>query len=674
MEEQSGHYRLGYRPDIEGLRAVAILLVVAAHAGVPVLRGGFVGVDVFYILSGYLITGLLVQEVETTGRIRFGTFYIRRLRRLLPALLLMVAVTCVVAQLVMPPSRLPLQASSASTAVLWLSNFQFAFWKWNYFAPPIDATLFVHTWSLGVEEQFYLIWPLLVALVAGAWKRSPCTPNMARLKWLFIGIFVASYLLALYWTRRSPMYAFYLMPPRAWQFALGAGVFLLVGSPAFRADSAIQGSAWLLPAGWIGLAMILLAARIIEPLAPYPGTWSLLPSFGAALALAAGTSRSSMSVHHMLSWRPMQALGRVSYSWYLWHWPVLILGAMVVDATNGLNQLLLVLFSLMLALLSYHFFETPIRHQRQIVAKPRLAIIVALAMMIIASAALHGWLDVSQKHLQTAPELKRFAAAKKDSPGLGGMGCYPSTTSSEVRICSFGRRQAKHTAVILGDSKAAHWVPAYRQVFNKPDWRLLVVIKLSCPMVDAPFVALGLRREFTECADWREKAVRQVAALRPDVAILSEDVAYPFTQRQWVSGTQHVLQALAPDVHRIYLMRPTPELPFDGRLCAEPRSRLYHALVGESRCSSGAHTAHFDEVGEWLRMAAAPFHDVQIVDMTNSVCPGGVCRAEVNGVIVFRDSGHMSATFSRSLAPALAAALESENRRAPKANAQPRSP
>lgn len=281
-------YRLGYRPDVEGLRAVAILLVVAAHANVAWLAGGYVGVDVFYVLSGYLITGLLVQEATTNGRIRFAVFYGRRLRRLLPTLLLMLAVTCGLALLLMPPSELAAQAASASSAVLWLSNFHFATWNVGYFAPAAKTNLFLHTWSLGVEEQFYLVWPLLVMLATGAFKRSPFALGTARLKWLFGGIFVGSFALCLLLTWRAPQFAFYMMPTRAWQFALGALVFLAAGSPEFRPTSGLPRFHWLRHLGWTGLAMILFTAIWINDNVPYPGTWALLPTFGAALVLAAG--------------------------------------------------------------------------------------------------------------------------------------------------------------------------------------------------------------------------------------------------------------------------------------------------------------------------------------------------------------------------------------------------
>src|SRR6185437_6468692 len=658
MGSTAGKFRLGYRADIEGLRAVAILLVVAVHSGVQWLPGGFVGVDVFYILSGYLITGLLVQESVTTGRLRFANFYARRLRRLLPALLLMLAVTCVLANMLMPPTELPGQASNAASAALWLSNFQFAFWNLDYFAPASDTALFLHTWSLGVEEQFYLVWPLLVVIAMAAWKYAKQPPTTRRLKWLFGGIFIVSFVLSCYWTKTSPLFAFYLMPARAWQFALGALVFVSVGSPEFRMNSAGRRFFWFGPIGWIGLAMILLAALFIHPTTPYPGTWALVPSFGAALVLGAGGYNATMGVGRMLSWPPMQALGRVSYSWYLWHWPILLLGATLVDMNNGWARLLLVLVSLLIAAVSYHLFETPIRQNRRLVAKPGLTVAAALAVMVGAALLFRGWQTEASRFAHT-PELARFVAARSDKAAVYSMDCWGSYKTTSVQICTFGDPKAKQTAVLVGDSKALQWFPALRQIFDKPGWRFLVVTKSACPMVDAPYVELSLRREYTACTEWRRDAVRKIASLRPDVVVLGESFGYPLTQEQWVAGTRRILQTLTSQTRSIYLMHPTPELPVNGPLCLEPRSWLYAALVSKSHCSGNAHSPRFDEVGRWLQAATDSFQNVRIVDMTASICPDGRCRAEIGSNIVFSDAGHMTATFARSLEPALFEALRS---------------
>ncbi|MGH8183862.1 MAG: SGNH hydrolase domain-containing protein, partial [Rhodanobacteraceae bacterium] len=330
----------------------------------------------------------------------------------------------------------------------------------------------------------------------------------------------------------------------------------------------------------------------------------------------------------------------------------------------GWNRLLLVVVSLLIAAVSYHFFETPIRHNRKLVAKPRWAVVAALMIMVVGVLLLRGWQAEAKKFAQTQA-LARFVAAQHDEAVAYAMGCFGSYQSTKVQICTFGDSRATHTAVLLGDSKAMQWLPAYRRIFDKPGWRLLAVTKSACPMVDAPYIALPLHREYTECARWRRDAVRKVASLRPDIVVVSESFSYPFTKEQWTAGTRQVLKALSNNTQRIYLMRPTPELPVNGPLCAEPRGRLYDALVSKSHCTGNAHTARFDNVGRWLKATAAPVQDVQFVDMTNSVCPGGVCRAELDSRIVFSDRGHMTATFARTLAPALATALETGRQHTP---------
>jgi peptidoglycan/LPS O-acetylase OafA/YrhL len=655
MGTQNGGFRLGYRGDVEGLRGIAILLVIAAHAKVTWLQGGFVGVDIFYILSGYLITGLLVQEAAATGRMRFANFYARRFRRLLPALFLMLAITCLAAKFLIPPTELPRQISNATSAALWLSNFQFAFWNMGYFEPSSDTALFLHTWSLGVEEQFYLVWPLLVVLVLGAWKGAKSAARLAWLKWLFAGIFLISFALSLYWTWQSPLFAFYLMPSRAWQFALGGIVFLAVGSPAFKVSTAFANAAWLRPAGWLGLAMIVVAGVLIQPAAPYPGTWALVPSFGAALVLVAGAQQRSLVAKFLSLW-PLQALGRVSYSWYLWHWPVLVLGATLVDMNSGWNRMLLVVLSLLIAAASYHFFETPIRHNRKLVARPRAAVVSALVIIAAAVVPLRVW-QVQAEGFAHTPSMAAFAAAQNDKASVYAMGCSGRYGSAKVLICSFGDPHAAHTIVLLGDSKAAQWTPAFRQVFTQLGWRLLVITKSACPMVDATYIAAPFNPGYVECEQWRKGALRQVTSMRPDIAVLSESYNYPFTKDQWVAGTQNVLTTLAGTADRIYLMRPTPELPVNGPLCLEPRGALYAALISKPRCSGVAHVERFENISHWLESAASSFPNAKFVDMTQSVCPDTVCHAELNNIIVFSDSGHMTGTFARTLAPALAQAL-----------------
>lgn len=652
MTKPQHSYRLGYRGDIEGLRAVAIALVVAAHAGVTWLAGGFVGVDVFFVLSGYLITGLLVQEIRSTGKLGFAAFYARRLRRLLPALLLMMGVTCLLGWLLVAPSQQADQATAAASAALWLSNFHFALSNLDYFSPGAETSLFLHTWSLGVEEQFYLVWPLLLVLAMGAWAGAAKARSSSRLKLAMLAVFVLSLLLCLWWTQTAPRLAFYMMPSRAWQFALGALVFLYCGAPAAagsatpRAGESQRGRAVL---GWLGLAMIIAAALLLNGRMPYPGAWALLPAFGAAGVLVAGARAADTGVARLLSLQPMQAIGRVSYAWYLWHWPVLLLGATVVDMHNPWARLGLVILSLAIAVLSYHWLETPIRRNASLVARPRMATFAAVALMFAAGMLAIYWHN-DAAYRMTQPEQLRYVKVRSDAPIIYRMGCDDWYHSATVEVCAFGPTDASHTAVAIGDSIALQWFPTFAEVFNKPGWRLLVLTKSSCPMVAAPLFYPRIGRQYTECAQWRRDALRRVAAIKPDIVILGSTYTYDLSKREWVGGTAKVLQTISAAIGHVYVLRATPTLPFDGPACLAPRSALYAALTGKSACTGPARTAHSNEVYVWLQQAASGFANASVIDMTDAVCPDGRCRAQQHGMIVYRDSQHMTATFARSLA------------------------
>jgi hypothetical protein len=233
------------------------------------------------------------------------------------------------------------------------------------------------------------------------------------------------------------------------------------------------------------------------------------------------------------------------------------------------------------------------------------------------------------------------------------MGCDDWYQSSEVRICAFGPADATHTAVAIGDSVGLQWFPALAAVFEKPDWRLLVITKSSCPMVDETIFYARIGRDYTECSKWRSDAIATVAALAPDIVILGSSLAYELDQRQWQEGTARVLEPLTKAANRVYVLRPTPLLPFDGPSCLAPRGRLLAALA-PTDCSAPAHDSRGDDVRRWLDDAVQRFPNAALVDMNDVVCPGERCRAEQRGAIVYRDAQHLTAEFAGSLAGELA--------------------
>jgi peptidoglycan/LPS O-acetylase OafA/YrhL len=653
MGIQEAEYRLGYRADIEGLRALAILLVVGAHAAVPGFSGGFVGVDVFFVLSGFLITGLLLQEVAKTGQLSFAAFYIRRLRRLLPALIVMLMGSGALAALVLGPNAQMPQALAGASAMAWLSNVHFALQKLDYFAPGTETNIFLHTWSLGVEEQFYLIWPALIYVIF----RGRDARDLGRLRVAMVLVAVVSLAACIWATHRYPQMAFYMMPLRAWQFSLGALVWLEFRERRRRFASGSTGQAAMAMLGWGGLAMVLGAGCLLDANKPYPGLWALLPTVGAALVIASGSGGKTGVLQRLLSLAPLQAVGRVSYSWYLWHWPALLLGFALTGSHAPVYRLAYVMVSLMLAVASYQFIESPIRHQRWWMVHQRAATYTVVAIVAFSIVGMLRWYAYAGSVILT-PAQQRIAAAHGDAPIIYAMGCDDWYRSDQVKPCVFGNAQATHTVVLMGDSIAGQWFPAVSKVFDRPDWRLLVLTKSSCPMVDESFFYARIGRIYTECSSWRKAILDGIVQIKPDIVLMASSDLAPFSDRQWESGTARVLQHLSSSGAQVYLLRATPHLPFDGPDClAEHALRPQWMSTGQS-CSAPNKDGHADEVYADLQKAASPFKSVHVLDMNDHICLGGICRAQHEGIVVFRDSQHMTAAFAASLASELTDRLQ----------------
>jgi peptidoglycan/LPS O-acetylase OafA/YrhL len=655
---EAGSFRLGYRGDIEGLRAVAILLVIAAHAGVPWLAGGFVGVDVFFVLSGYLITGLLLQEIRETGSLRLWKFYTRRLRRLLPALLFMVICISLLAMILLAPFEQLNIVPAARAASVWVSNIYFAFTDFDYFAPAADENLFLHTWSLGVEEQFYLVWPVFLMLLLGAWHWQGAARNLGRLRFGMIATVSLCLLMSIYLTYNMPSWGFYLMPSRAWQFALGA-LALLWSTGNGRNVSNISSlrvsrrtSRILAIGGWAGISMILSSALLLHPNTAYPSGWALLPSAGAALVLLAGAAVNTASVTRVLSLPPMQWTGRISYSWYLWHWPILVLGGTLFTNGDEADIRLLVALSLGLAVFSYWAVESPIRRHKKLSAQPGFVLAASLMLMSVAVVFSTVW-QYTAVSWSESPEQRLYYELRADLPVIYPMGCDEWFYSPQVRICAFGDKDAAQTAVLMGDSIMGQWFPALSATYTKPGWRLLVLTKSSCPMVDAPFFYKRIGKEYTVCSRWRDDALAKLASIKPDVVFIGSASNYDFSKSQWIFGTRRVLSKITPVANDVFIIRATHKLLFDGPGCLARRDWQPAFLSIPGECSSESGSQRGTDVYAWLNEAAKGFDNVTVVDLNPLVCPGGRCYAEMDGEVVFRDSQHLSSGFSETLSEAL---------------------
>ena len=505
--------RLSYRPDIDGLRAIAVAIVVAFHAGVPGFSGGFVGVDVFFVISGYLITGLLVAELRETGSISLSRFYARRVRRLLPALALVLASTLVLGSVVLlavDGEQQDLAKSALAAALSWSNIF---FWLGsNYFSTQADLIALLHTWSLSVEEQYYLVWPTLLItlmLVAGKQWRSFTRLLLAAL--LLVGI--VAFAVSVHTTNTNPTAAFFLMPMRAWEFALGGG--LVLAAPAIaRWPTFVRASLFV-----IGVVMIGYATVAIDGGVAYPGTAALWPTLGTVALIAAGCGSAFAPVQGWLSSQGMVAIGQLSYSWYLWHWPLLSLARASDLGERYLPRDVTIAFvSLGLAWLTYRFVEHPIRSRQYPGFRATRTTLLSGAAMsaVVVGCALALGVVAQYSRAHPADRQARITAdAVHDRPPDTEV-CLEKQ-HARFRVLQHDKRcitrpSAPVDIVLWGDSHANHWFPLMRAASRELNMNVQEFTRAACPPL------LGVMpydegRIDHECEHFNQAAVAEIERL-----------------------------------------------------------------------------------------------------------------------------------------------------------------
>ena len=629
-----------FRPDIEGLRGIAVLLVVLAHAKLPGWSGGFVGVDIFFVISGYLITGLLDSEASRRGAIDYWAFYARRARRLAPALLVMLGLVSAFCLWALPGDLLPSQLQSSQWAALWLSNVYFAFADFDYFGAAAQDSLFLHTWSLGVEEQFYLVWPLLVAW---AWRRRP--GGMAWLAWLAAASLAASLLLM----PVDATSAYYLMPTRLWQLALGGLVYRLAQG---RASVHLQAHAnWL---GFAGAALLGTSLVLIDANVAYPGLWALLPALAAVALLAAGIG-GPHAVGRLLSATTLRLPGRISYSWYLWHWPLLTVGPLLgLWPLGGLESVALVLLSFLVGWMSFTWVEQPLR--RGVKGSPRTVVGVSVGASLLLAALLQ-WAAIATRPLPGAETFQQRVHSLVSIPRIyDDSRCDQMFYSAELVPCEVPAGDgSRGTLVLLGDSIGTHWTPALQVAARLRGMRLVVMTKSACAIVDEPFVYTAIHRRFTECEQWREAALAHIARTRPDMVVIGSASTYPFTPEQWREGSRRVLEALGQGTRDVVVLAPSPTLEFHAPGCVmrEGRVGASGVEVDPSDCTAPLAEVENLRVIEALRGAVEATPRAHLVYLNDLVCPDGTCRAMQPSGLAFRDTQHLNASFAESLGEAV---------------------
>lgn len=642
----------GFRTDIECLRGVAVLSVVLYHAFPNLLPGGYVGVDIFFVISGFLITGILLRDLARTGRISLLEFWARRSRRILPASSLVLVVTAIAAALTVSPLDLGTVYQDVIAAALYVVNWRLASQAVDYLAQGEATSLVLHYWSLSIEEQFYIVFPLVLAGVALAARRLAPGFAVSRLPVAMIATFwVVSLAYCIYLTGTDQPLAFFDTGARAWQLMTG-GLIAALSAPVARLRPPARLAFGTAGVGFIGWSLLMLSVET-----PYPGTAAMVPTLAAgAVIMARLEPRLGPRNVWSLAALPLSFAGRYSYAWYLWHWPVLSFGHAWLGTDGTAVTIALAILSLGLAVLTQHLVENPIRFHPALMASHARSL--AVGALLTASAAASGgavaWLAANAAIPLPGGDAIAVADLKDDVARSYADGCHLSFAKIEHPPCVYGRKDAEKTVMLFGDSHAAQWLPALDKAAERAGFRLVSRTKSSCPPFDLPVMDVKRRREYSVCRQWQADVMREIAAGKPAVVVmaayfdyyLGEAVIDPTldgnARRERLSDAiRNTVAEAQRHAGRVFVMKDTPRYGTTPLRCVLP---------GGGRVATGCSWPLDRQLGTFIPRLP-PGGPASVLDLNPAICPEARCEPILDGLVVMRDDHHLTARFSATLAP-----------------------
>ncbi|MER7607515.1 acyltransferase family protein [Nocardioides sp. NPDC127503] len=673
---QAGQPVRDKRLEIQALRTAAVLGVVLFHLWPGAIRGGYAGVDVFFVISGFLITSHLVREAAKPGGVRLGTFWARRIRRLLPAALLVLVCSAGATYVLVPEALWQQFLRETVAAAFYVENWQLSWAAVDYLAaedPPSPAQ---HYWSLSVEEQFYFIWPLLVVAVALLTRRRPKV-RLTVIRAVFLAVFVVSFVASVYVTATDGADAYFVTYARAWEFAVGGLIAVL---PLSLERVSGRWAPYAAVAGWLG---VLGALLLFNDSLPFPGWVALLPVVGTALVIWAGAPRGlglRVVGHPVVQW-----IGTVSYSLYLWHWPlVVVLPETGPVLGTWLREPLILLVTIGLAALTYRFVETPFRTGPILETTPRAFLFGVLGAALVAAVAvpgiLHGRNLVEESRAQAEalasgdtecfgaaalmegcrnPELDGVLLpapiARKDDTGQAYRCYLPEieTYAADARpeVCHLGSDDPDALRVALvGDSHGASLIPGLTRVAESSGWSVDTLVANGGGLL--PATAGDPRRAY------REALIEQLDQEAYDVVLVTQRRNPNLAAGEPNPAVDQLAQAWKPILERgtkIVALADNPYLTPEAATCLDEIETLADAGACEMTRQEAYATS--DPLAEAVRLAGP---GASLIDLSAAYCDEDRCPLVVGHVQVYRDRSHITATFSMTLAPYLVRAVEDE--------------
>ncbi|TAP45910.1 acyltransferase [Arthrobacter sp. S39] len=696
----------GTRKDIQALRALAVTLVVINHLWPESLPGGYVGVDVFFVISGYLISKHLLGELERSGRIKLGQFYSRRIKRLLPAATVVAVVALAASWLLLPFPRWLAIAQETMASVMYVENWVLAAKSVDYSAHNDAASTVQHYWSLSVEEQFYLVWPLLLVVLFKLASRHKLRGRRV-LGTGVAAVSIAAFAFCIWFTYASRSEAYFVTPARVWEFGVGALIAICAATLNDKTTRAVALKRRMVSgvAQWLGYGLIAVSAFAYGEQTFFPGIAAAVPVFGTLLVIASGPAAPIWSPNRLLSGRPVQFIGDVSYSLYLWHWPLIVLAPAALSRTPGaLDKLGVLILAVGLAYLSKKLIEDPGRTKLLVGAKPR-KVFIAMVVAVVVVCALAGTLLIGLGQAQRAEAGKLgdlagqpcygarsldpsngcpepFAAAQvanvgdNEAPWFDAPECKQSPDPIIVHDqkllseCDFAGGVADAPTVwLVGDSHAEQWKTAVYELAKLHKWKLKESLLGGCPFVDVKRVAfMGNPSAEPEiqrrCLEWGDQLTRRIMLDEPDMVFASsfgageeidDGTNRSQTEQYRDSATKRFSEWTASGT-RVFVLRDTP-LTLD-------RSGPECLALNQSNPLACANKREDALVADPLADAAKQMNNpnVNVLDLSDQFCNERTCHAVIGGLQVYFDSDHASRSYIHSTVPVLAERFKSASR------------
>ncbi|MGO3658800.1 MAG: acyltransferase family protein [Micrococcaceae bacterium] len=663
------------RLDIQGLRALAVALVVIYHVWPTSIPGGYIGVDIFFVISGFLITAHLMREVNSTGRVALTRFWARRIRRLLPAAFTVILVSFILAVVVMPSAMIKQNVQELGAAALYSLNWLLAANSVDYLAADNSPSLVQHFWSLSVEEQFYIAWPVLITVVLVIIRRTQVRATHAITSLLCL-VFITSLVLSAWWTATHPSTAYFATPVRAWEFAAG-------GLIAFLPQIVSASSRLIVVLSWAAVGVILVPAFAFDSTTAFPGYMALLPVLGTAALIYLGDSSSTWSPQYLSRHNVVQFIGDNSYAIYLWHWPVLLAYPAATGRLIGLKSgILLLLVTVVLAWATQRLVEEPFRSSRGPLRSNRRTYSFMLSGMVLCIVASVGLtqlnLTANQRFEATieteiadvdgcfgayalmndcddiykVTDTVNPAAATSDIYWKRGVGeAAPcETTSTAPKHCVLGKVDAPEKVLALvGDSHSHHlWEPVDAAA-KRLGWKVIAFQSSGCSGFDTAtkLENADAQERLDNCVAWGEDVRAAVATDSEIDAVVFSNRAH--TKRTTADAASAMLQPLLAAGKQIIAITDVPGMPSDSvkaPSCVEESSDMDDPCAWDVPQRSNFIVSAVDGLGG------------ATIDLGSRLCADDRCHTVIGGTIVYMDSNHMTTTFSRTLAPWLEEQLE----------------